>query len=247
MRGGTFAGALVGVIALGENNLIAPTFRENLPRDTDAVLIDEDAQLERAGGVIYPPGRPRVMGGSSWAEAITAASHGTSGTLIGEANGQKALFAYAPVGGGTRYAVVFAWPWRTLTANIEQQGATLGGILVFGILVATIAGVLLSAYLTRPLQALADGAIRIARGEHLPGGVHAAPGRDRGDLDAARRVRADGGRRSRSAIRSCARRPACSSSACTTARRSWWRRRRRWSRPSASRRWARPRRRSRTS
>ena len=168
VRGGTFTGALVGVIALAENNLIAPTFRENLPRDTDAVLIDEDAQMERAGGVVYPPGRPRVMGGSSWAEAITAASHGQSGTLIGEANGQKALFAYAPVGGGTRYAVVFSWPWRTLTANIEQQGATLGGILVFGILVATIAGVLLSAYLTRPLQALAAGAIRIARGEHLP-------------------------------------------------------------------------------
>ena len=55
-----------------------------------------------------------------------------------------------------------------MTANIEQQGETLAGILVLGILVATIAGVLLSAYLTRPLQALADGAIRIARGEHLP-------------------------------------------------------------------------------
>src|SRR3954454_16143043 len=167
VRGGTFTGALVGVIALAEDNLIAPTFRENLPRDTDAVLIDEDAQLERAGGVIYPPGRPRVMGGSSWAQAITAASHGQSGTLIGEANGQKTLFAYAPVGAGTRYAVVFSWPWRTLTANIEQQGETLGGFLVFGILVAIVAAVLLSAYLTRPLQALADGAIRIARGEHL--------------------------------------------------------------------------------
>ena len=101
VRAGTFTGALVGIIALGENNLIAPTFHENLPRDTDAVLIDQDAQLERAGGVIYPPGRPRVMGGSSWAQAITAASHGQSGTLIGDANGQKALFAYAPVGAGS--------------------------------------------------------------------------------------------------------------------------------------------------
>ncbi|HEX3901260.1 MAG TPA: sensor histidine kinase [Polyangia bacterium] len=168
IRGGAFAGALVGVIALGENNLISPTFHENLPRDTDAVLIDEDAQFERTGRVIYPPGRPRLIGGSSWAQAITAASSGVSGTLVGEVDGQKALFAYAPVGGGTRYAVVFSWPWRTLTANIEQQGATLGGILVLGIIVATIAGVLLSTYLTRPLQALADGAIRIARGEREP-------------------------------------------------------------------------------
>jgi signal transduction histidine kinase len=168
VRSGRFVGALVGVIALAEDNLISPTFQENLPRDTDAALIDEDADFGTPGRVIYPPGRPRVMGGSSWAEAIAGASHGTSGTLVGDVNGQKALFAYAPVGGGTRYAVVFSWPWRTLTANIEQQGATLGGILLLGIVVATIAGVLLSLYLSRPLQALADGAIRIARGERVP-------------------------------------------------------------------------------
>ena len=77
------------------------------------------------------------------------------------------LFAYSPVGGGTRYAVVFAWPWRVLTANIEQQGATLAGILVFGLIVALFVGLALSAYLSRPLQALADGAIRIARGQPL--------------------------------------------------------------------------------
>ena len=166
IHNGRFAGALVGIIALGENNLIAPTFHENLPRQTDAVLVDIDAVAD--GQVIYPPGRPPVAAGSGWAQAIAAAVWGGSGTLIGEANGQKTLFAYSPVGAATRYAVVFAWPWRTLTANIEQQGVTLGGILVFGVVVASIAGLLLSAYLTRPLRALADGAIRIARGEPVP-------------------------------------------------------------------------------
>ncbi|HVZ88575.1 MAG TPA: sensor histidine kinase [Polyangia bacterium] len=175
VRGGRFEGALVGVIALAENNLVSPTFHENLPRDTDAVLIDEDAYPGRSGTVIYPPGRPRVIGGSSWAQAIAAATAGTSGTLVGEVDGQKALFAYAPVGGGTRYAVVFCWPWRTLTANIEQQGVTLGGFLLFGIVIATIAGVLLSTYLTRPLQALAEGAIRIARGERIPASASPRP------------------------------------------------------------------------
>jgi len=175
VRGGRFQGALVGVIALAENNLVSPTFHENLPRDTDAVLIDEDAYPGRSGTVIYPPGRPRVIGGSSWAQAIAAATAGTSGTLVGEVDGQKALFAYAPVGGGTRYAVVFCWPWRTLTANIEQQGVTLGGFLLFGIVIATIAGVLLSTYLTRPLQALAEGAIRIARGERIPASASPRP------------------------------------------------------------------------
>ena len=48
---------------------------------------------------------------------------------MGEADGQKTLFAYSPVGAATRYAVVFSWPWRTLTANVERQGVTLGGDL----------------------------------------------------------------------------------------------------------------------
>ncbi|HVT09891.1 MAG TPA: sensor histidine kinase [Polyangia bacterium] len=160
VRGAVFAGALVGVIALAENNLISPTFHENLPPHTDAVLLDEDD-----GTVIYPPGRATPADRSGWADAIGAARSGATGTLIREADGQKTLFAYSPVGGATRYAVVFAWPWRVLTANIEQQGATLAGILVFGIVVSLFAGLALSAYLSRPLQALADGAIRIARGQ----------------------------------------------------------------------------------
>src|SRR5262245_13188603 len=39
-RGGELAGVLAGVIALGEENLVTPSLHENLPRDTDAVLVD---------------------------------------------------------------------------------------------------------------------------------------------------------------------------------------------------------------
>ena len=162
MREKRFAGALVGVIALAEDNLIAPTLHENLPPDTDAVLVDD------AGQIIYPPDRARAAEGSGWAEAIAAASRGAAGSLTAEANGQKALFAFSPVRAATPYAVVFARPWRTLTANVEQQGLALGGILLFGLILASIAGVLLAGYLARPLQALASGAIRIARGEPVP-------------------------------------------------------------------------------
>ena len=154
-----FAGALVGVIALAEDNLIAPALHENLPRDTDAVLVDASGQI------IYPPDRERAAEGSGWADAIAAAARGTSGTLTAEANGQRTLFAFSPVHAATPYAVVFARPWRTLTANLEQQGLVLGGILLFGLILASIAGVLLAGYLARPLQALASGATRIARGE----------------------------------------------------------------------------------
>jgi len=159
VRDKKFAGALVGVIALAEDNLIAPALHENLPRDTDAVLVDASGQI------IYPPDRERAAEGSGWADAIAAAARGTSGTLTAEANGQRTLFAFSPVHAATPYAVVFARPWRTLTANLEQQGLVLGGILLFGLILASIAGVLLAGYLARPLQALASGATRIARGE----------------------------------------------------------------------------------
>ena len=162
IRGKRFAGALVGVIALAEDNLLTPALHENLPRDTDAVLVDETGQI------IYPSDRARAAEGSGWAEAIAAAARGASGTLTAEANGQSALFAFSPVHAETRYAVVFSWPWRKLTANLEQQALALGGILLFGLILAAIAGVLLAGYLARPLQALASGAIRIARGEPVP-------------------------------------------------------------------------------
>jgi signal transduction histidine kinase len=159
VRGGRFAGALVGVIALRGDNLITPALHENLPRSTDAVLVDG------AGQVIYPADRVRAAEGSGWAEAIGAATRGASGSLTAEANGQSALFAFSPVHANTDFAVVFSWPWRTLTANLEQQGATLAGILLLGVVVAAVVALLLSAYLSRPLQALAAGAIRLARGE----------------------------------------------------------------------------------
>jgi signal transduction histidine kinase len=162
MRDKKFAGALVGVIALAEDNLIAPALHDNLPKDTDAVLVDTTGQIT------YPPDRERAAEGSGWAEAIAAAARGASGTLTAEANGQRTLFAFSPVHAATPYAVVFARPWRTLTANVEQQGLVLAGMMLFGVILASIAGVLLAGYLARPLQALASGAIRIARGEPVP-------------------------------------------------------------------------------
>ncbi|HEX3697509.1 MAG TPA: sensor histidine kinase [Polyangia bacterium] len=167
-RSERFMGALVGVISLGETNLITPTLHETLPPDTDAVLVDE------TGEIIYPPDRSRAAEGTGWERAVAAAVTGVTGSLSGEANGQEALFAYSPVRAQTPYALVFSWPWRRLTANLIQQAWTLAGILLFGLVLAAIAGLMLSAYLTRPLEALGDGAIRIARGEpvqtvNLPG------------------------------------------------------------------------------
>ncbi len=160
-RAGRFAGALVGVIAFSGENVIAPALHDNLPLETDAVLVDE------TGEVIYPTDRARATEGSDWSRVIELATSGSSGSMTGQAQGQEALFAYSPVKAGTRFAVVFSWPWHTLTANLKQQAFTLGGMLLFGLLIAGFASVALSAYLARPLQLLGEGAIRIARGERV--------------------------------------------------------------------------------
>jgi signal transduction histidine kinase len=162
MRGGELVGVLVGLIALDENNLVTPSLHDNLPRDTDAVLVDE------TGAVIYPTQWARAASGSDWERAIAAAASGAGGTLSGYAGGEEALFAWSPVRASTKYALVFSWPWSTLTANVKQQAFTLAGALLFGLVLASLAGLVLSAYLTRPLQALSETATRIARGEPIP-------------------------------------------------------------------------------
>jgi signal transduction histidine kinase len=164
-HGGHFAGALVGVIAFREDNLIAPALHDNLPPETDAVLVDE------SGEVIYPTDRARAAEGSDWGRAIALAGSeksGGSGTMTGEARGRETLFAYAAVKAQTKFAVVFAWPWRRLTTNLTQQAYTLGALLFFGVLLGIVASVILSGYLARPLQRLGEGASRIARGEPVP-------------------------------------------------------------------------------
>jgi signal transduction histidine kinase len=161
-RGGRFAGALVGVISFAGDNVIAPSLKENLPGETDAVLVDE------SGEVIYPTDRARAAEGSDWSRAIELAAAGASGTTTGQAQGEEALFAYAPVKAGTKFAVVFSWPWRALTVNLKQQAFVLAGFLLFGLVLAGLASIALSAYLARPLQVLGEGATRIARGERVP-------------------------------------------------------------------------------
>ncbi len=161
-RAGRFSGALVGVIAFREDNLIAPALHENLPPETDAVLVDE------VGAVIYPTDRARASERSDWERAIALATAGGSGSMTGEAQGRETLFAYAAVKAQTKFSVVFAWPWRRLTTNLTQQAYTLGGLLFFGVLLGIAASVILSGYLARPLQRLSEGASRIARGEPVP-------------------------------------------------------------------------------
>ncbi len=170
-RDNKFVGALMGMIALGEANLIIPALQENLPRDTDAMLVDDTGQI------IYPADRALAAPGSDSETALRAAASGIAGTMTGEAEGRESLFAYAPVRAATNFALVFARPWSTLNANLRQQVWTLGGILLFGFILATTVGLALAAYLTGPLHALGESATRIARGEHVTSVRPPYPGR----------------------------------------------------------------------
>jgi signal transduction histidine kinase len=160
VRKKAFVGALVGVIALNQANVIIPALTGNLPPQTDVMLVDG------AGRVIFPTDRVLALPSSGWSEAIAAALHGTAGTMSAEVAGEDSLFAFAPIEAGTGYSVVFRRPWRVLAGHLQRQLVLLVGILLLGSLMAAAAGLLLSVYLTRPLRLLSESAGRIARGQH---------------------------------------------------------------------------------
>ena len=159
---GNFAGALVGIVSLEDANLITPALRDHLPQQTDSVMIDA------AGAIVFPPDRAVAGVGTDWAKVIQLARSGIPGTFFGEAGREESLFAWAPVQAESGYVVVFAWPWRVLNVNLRNQVATLFGVLMFGILLASATGIVLSAYLTRPLAALGNAVARIESGTLWP-------------------------------------------------------------------------------
>jgi signal transduction histidine kinase len=157
-----FAGALVGLIALDQENLLTSALANAPLAGMEAVLVDS------TGHVIYPPDRYMAAPSSDWSRAIDHAAKGETGTVSGYAAGEESLFAFAPVEASTGFAVVFRWPWWQLNQELRHQVVALLGILVFGVVFAGVAGLLLSVLLTRPLESLAEKARRIERGEPAP-------------------------------------------------------------------------------
>ncbi len=162
MRRGHFAGALVGVIALGRDKLITPVLSKDLPPLTDLVLVRADQR------VLYRLENGRPWPDAHWGAAIARAARGDSGTLRADVAGEDSLFAFVPVGAGTPFSLVFRWPWWSLTGGLRRQAWTLVGILGLAIVLAAGSGLALAAYLTRPLRALSDAAHRIGAGQYPP-------------------------------------------------------------------------------
>ncbi len=161
VRKHAFVGALIGIIALDQVNIIVPTLRDKLPPSTEALLVD------KTGRVIFPTDRALVAPESQWASVVRAAVREDSGAMSGKADGVESIFGFAAVQAKSDFVVVFRRPWSVLIENVQRQAWVLAGILLFGVVVASAAGLWLSAYLTRPLQLLSASAARIATGERV--------------------------------------------------------------------------------
>ena len=74
------------------------------------------------------------------------------------------LYAWAPVGIGN-WGVAMRWPYGDLVAGRKRQLVTTAEILMVGVLLVGIVAVAFAAYVTRPLLALGEMAVRLARGE----------------------------------------------------------------------------------
>jgi signal transduction histidine kinase len=183
VRNHKFVGAVIGIIALDQANIIVPDLRDTLPPQTEALLVD------KAGRVIFPTNRKSIDPSTRWGSVVEAASLDASGTMSGQVDGEDSLFAFAPVGSKTDYIVVFRRPWRVLVEEVERQALVLAGISLFSVLLATLAAVWLSRYLTRPLELLSARAARIATGQH--GSVAGEPERPHAPSDVGRLVSGD--------------------------------------------------------
>jgi signal transduction histidine kinase len=163
VRKRAFVGALIGIIALDEVNVIVPSLRDNLPANTEALLVD------KTGHVIYPTDRALVAPSSVWAAVVREAARAESGATSGTAGGEDSLFGFATVQARSDFVVVFRRPWSALIADVQRQVWALAGILLFGVVVASAAGLWFSAFLTRPLRLLSASAARIGTGQEGPG------------------------------------------------------------------------------
>jgi len=159
VRDQQFAGALVGVVKFGSDDLLSPALRERLQPDTEAVLVDA------AGRSIYPPMPSGLDAG--WMEALVGARAQHSGTLRASKLGHDMFYAFAQVHARAGYVVLFRWPWATLVEPLRRQVWVLFGTLVLTLVTSVIASLVFANYVTRPVLALVETAGTIARGEKI--------------------------------------------------------------------------------
>ncbi len=169
---GAADGVLRGIIDLRTDRIISPTITEDLPAGTEALVTAD-------GSVVFPAHLDQTEG---WQRASAAAGARKAGTFITREQGERWLYAYAPVAHAP-LGLAFRWRYSSLDKRLEQQLRLLLEILAAGGALAVLLGFVSSRFLTRPLEALVRavrelGASR-ARGGPVP--AEAVPGAGRLD------------------------------------------------------------------
>jgi signal transduction histidine kinase len=155
----TFSGAIVGEVDLARASVFSHVLDgASAEPPGDVILVDAQGRL------LYS--QHATTSDPSWIPVLGQAAGARRAGVVRRtaANGEDALFAYAPVGVG-QLSLVYRWPWSVLDVQLDRLIRLLWRTLAGGLAVALAFALLFSGYLTRPLKELGEVARRIAEGQ----------------------------------------------------------------------------------
>lgn len=164
---GAFTGAIQGILDLHDDKVLLPELRHTAGEG-------EFALVDRDGRIIFPPGATGLAE-RGWDLAFKELAQARAGARHLHNAGGDFLYAWAPVGIGN-WGVAMRWPYGALAAGWKRQIETTALILMVGVLLVGVVAVAFAAYVTRPLLALGEMAVRLGRGE--PAGATPSSRRD---------------------------------------------------------------------
>jgi signal transduction histidine kinase len=141
---GAVVGVLRGIIDPRTDRIIAPALSDALPAGTEAAVV-----AARGGRLIYPASLPRSTG---WDRALAGAP-GAAGAFSIEEDGERWLFAHAPVA-HAGWGLAFRWRWSQLDDSLVRQRKLLWQILAAGGVLAVLLSLASSRWQVRPLEQL---------------------------------------------------------------------------------------------
>ena len=143
------SGMLRGILDLRNDRVVSPSLTSSLLPGTQAALVT------KSGTLLYP-GKL----GPAWARALRAAPSAAASAFEEDDRADRYLYAHAPVT-GTRWGLVFRWPYSALDDGQQRQARLLSLLLGMGGLGAVLLGLVTSRFLSRPINVLVAAVRRL--------------------------------------------------------------------------------------
>ena len=137
------SGVLRGIIDPRTDRIIGPALTDALPPGTERALVSAEGKL------IHPQ---RLLRNAGWEQVIAEAT-GPAGAFLFDENGQRWLFAHAPVA-HAGFGLAFRWKLSSLDVGIVRELNLLIVILALGGGFAVLLALLSSRWQTQPLESL---------------------------------------------------------------------------------------------